>query len=483
MAAKEREVTMHLARYLRLGMRWWWLLALGAVVAGGSAYGVSQLITPIYRADVTLLVNQTQTPGTIAYNDILTSERLTMTYRELIVKRPVLSEVIDTLGLPMTYDGLASITHVDVVADTQLLRLSAEHPEPAQARLLANAIARVFIDSNEEEGLTRPGTVSIVEPAATPTSPISPRTTLNSVIGALAGLFIAGALVLMYEYLDDTVKSAEDVEAAAGLPTLGGVARFPRSRGFSGLVITSSRRTAAAEAYRVLRTNVRFSTLDESTQAILISSANPGEGKTTTVANLAVAIAQTGQRVIAVDSDLRRPSLHRIFGLGNGAGLTSALLTAEPKLSRFLQPTEFDNLSVLTSGPLPPNPSELLSSRRMDAVVEALRGEAEIVLFDSPPVLAVADPSILAAKVDGTILVVDAGRERAAALSRAGEALSRSKTKVLGVVLNKVTERSHGYYYAYYHYAPATIGSNGHGKGLLPWRRKSRKIEETTAVA
>ena len=475
---------MQLARYLRLFRRWWWLLALGLLVGGGSAYGISQVMTPVYQASATLLVNQTQTPGTIAYNDILTSERLTKTYRELISKRPELENVIEKLDLVMKADDLAAIITVEAVADTQLLRLSVEHSDPEQARLLANSIAAAFITTNEQDGLTRPGSVSTVEPAVTPASPISPRTTLNSVMGVLIGLLLAGALVLVFEYLDDTIKTTEDVEAAVGLPTLGGVARFPRNTAdVDALVVASPHRTAAAEGYRVLRTNVRFSTIDEPAQALLVSSTNPGEGKSTTVANLAVAMAQTGQRVIAVDSDLRRPTLHRLFGLSNGAGLTNALLSREPDLSRFLQPTRFETLWVMTAGPLPPNPSELLGSRRLEAVISALRKEVDILIFDSPPALAVADASILAAKVDGTILVVDAGRTRVQALQRAHEALGRSKTRVLGAVLNRLTERSQGYYQYPSYYSPSENGRNGHGTRRFLWGRKSRKPEESKSFA
>lgn len=472
---------MQLTRYLRVVGRWWWLIVLGSLIGGGSAYGVSQLITPVYRADATLLINQTQTPGTIAYNDILTSERLTMTYRELISKRPVLETVVENLELDMTAGELASLLGVEVVDDTQLLRLSVEHQDPASARRLANATAQVFIDNNEDDGLTRPGSVSIVEPASTPSSPVRPRTPLNTAIGALAGLFVAAVVIMVYEYLDDTLKTSEDVEAAAALPTLGGVGRFPRRRrGTAGLVLTSTDRSAAAEAYRVLRTNLQFSTFDA--QTLLISSASPGEGKTTTVANLAVAIAQTGTRCVVVDSDLRRPALHHLFGVSNSAGLTSALLAREPSIGRFLQPTDVEHLSVLASGPLPPNPSELLSSRRMDAVMEALKHEAEIVLFDSPPALAVADASILAGKVDGAILVVDSGRTRAQALREAAEALGRSKTRVLGAVLNKLTRGRHGYYSYSYYYGPAE-STNGNRKRRFPWSRKAGKREATKSYA
>jgi capsular exopolysaccharide synthesis family protein len=453
------------------------------LIAGGSAYFVSRLMTPVYQATATLLVNQSQSPGSIAYYDVLTSERLTKTYRELITKGPVLETVIEDLNLSMTPAELSSVIDVDVVSDTQLLHLSVESPGPTTARQLANATAEAFIATNEQAGLTRSGTVSIVEPAVTPTAPVRPRTLLNSLLGALAGLFIGGVIALVYEYLDDTVKTPDDVERAAGLPTLGGVARFPRVRAEAeNLVIASPRRTTAAEAYRVLRTNLQFSTID--IQTIMVSSANPGEGKSTTVANLAVAIAQTGQKVIVVDSDLRRPALHRIFGLGNGAGLTSTLLSSELNLSRFLQPTKFENLAVLTSGPLPPNPSELLCSRRMAATIAALQREADIVLFDSPPTLAVADASVLAAAVDGTLLVVDAGRTRAHALKQAQEALERSKTKILGATLNKLKERGRGYYnYASYYYYGADNTTNGHRSLRMPWARKSPEPEESQSYA
>lgn len=248
-------------------------------------------------------------------------------------------------------------------------------------------------------------------------------------------------------YLHKPVKSAENAEPAAALPTLGFVPRFPRNRtDAENLVVGSPQQLAAAEAYRVLRTNLQFGAIDA--QALLVSSANPDEGKSTMVANLAVAIAQTGQRVVVVDSDLRCPALHRFFGLSNTAGLTNALLSAERLgLSRLLQPSRFEDLSVLTSGPLLPQPKELLSSQRMDAVVAALQTEAEITLFDSPPALAHADASILAAKVDGTILVADAGRTRVQSVQRAAEVLERSKTREVGVILNRLIDGGHGLFY------------------------------------
>jgi len=472
---------VELVHYLRLLRRWLWLLVAGVIVGAGAAYGVSQAMTPVYRASTTLLVNQTQTPGVIAYNDVLASERLTKTYGQLMRNAPVLDAVVDDLGLQMTSAELADMIHVSVVPDTQLLRLSVENTDSALASQLSNTISRTFIDLNDEDGIARPGSVSIVDPAVTPESPVRPRTEFNAILGGLMGLFLACACALIYEYLDDTVKTSDDVEAVAGMATLGGVMRFPKMRSLADtLVVGSGERSPAAEAYRVLRTNLQFGALDART--LLVTSANPREGKSTTTANLAAAIAQTGQRVIVVDADLRWPSQHHIFGLSNGVGLTSALLAPSPEVTRFIQPTGLDGLSVLTSGPLPPNPSELLGSWRMEAVVAALKQAADIVLFDSPPLLAVADASILAGRTDGTIMVIDGAHTRAQVLRRAAQALRRTKTRVVGAVLNLISEGSRGYHdYAYYYYrAPANDGS-GHQRRWLPWRRRSPVPEETYA--
>jgi succinoglycan biosynthesis transport protein ExoP len=445
---------MELTRYIALLRRWWWLLLAGMVVGGITSYGISKTLTPIYRSTATLLVNQTQVPGTIAYNDILTSERLTRTYSELIDQRPVLQEVIDQLDLSLSRDQLSGMMDVGVVTDTQLLRLSVENADPALAADIANTAASVFIDQNTENRLSRPGDVSIVEAATVPSAPVKPNVMLNTVLAAVAGLLLAGGIAFLLEYVDDTVKSPEDLEAN-GLPSLGGVGRFHRPRNYDeNLIAGSASRRHFSEAYRVLRTNVQFSTIDRPGQTLLVTSANPREGKSTTAANLALVMAQAGKKVVLVDSDLRRPSIHRFFGLANGQGLTNLLLAPQSGINGCAQRTRFENLAVVTSGPLPPNPSELLASRRLDSVLDTLRSQADIVIIDSPPTLAVADASILASKVDGTMLVVDSSKTRAQALRRTREALAKSKTHLLGAVLNKVKRRGGGGYY-YYHYYSA----------------------------
>jgi len=406
-------------------------------------------MTPIYKASTTLLINQTQTPGVIAYNDVLTSERLTKTYRELVTNRPVLDEVIDRVGEPESAAALRDMVSVSVIRDTQLLRLSVESADPIQATLLANTLAQAFIEQNDMADRSRAGSVSVVEPAVVPISPVKPQMTLNVALGLIAGLVVAAGLVILMEYLDDTVKSEQDVERVSGLTTLGMITRFGR-RASRQPVGGHGSHSPIAEAYRAIRTSVQFATMDRPRQVLLVTSPNAGDGKSTTAANLAVTMDSAGQLVVIGDADLRKPTLHQVFGLDNRVGLTSALLSGNGSRSS-IQTSSFDNLSVLTSGPLPPNPSELLSSPRMRDLVEALRREADAVILDSPPVLVVTDATLLAALADGTVMVAEVGRTRSDALRQAVDGLSRATDRLVGVVLNKMGRRwAPGYYHHYY---------------------------------
>jgi non-specific protein-tyrosine kinase len=215
------------------------------------------------------------------------------------------------------------------------------------------------------------------------------------------------------------------------------------------LIVVQDPRSAVAEAFRTLRTNIQFKSLDNPVRTILVTSSAAEEGKSTVVANLAVSLAQTGAAVIAVDCDLRNPGLHRIFGLPNERGLTSLMLTPDSGLREYLQRSEAGGVDVLTSGPLPPNPAELLGSKRMESLVRELRDMADYVVFDTPPVLAVTDAAVLATKVDGAILVLSAGRARRDAAKKAKRTLEELSGHFLGVVVNNVRadrESQSGYY-------------------------------------
>jgi non-specific protein-tyrosine kinase len=212
------------------------------------------------------------------------------------------------------------------------------------------------------------------------------------------------------------------------------------------LIALRDPRSAAAEAYRTLRTNIQFSSLDKPLHTLMATSTAPDEGKSTTLANLAVTIAQSEQRVILVDCDLRRPSLHSFFGLSSEPGLTNIILEQDER-PLPLQATVVPGLSLLTSGPLPPRPADLLGSRRMEALIARLRAEADMVLFDTPPVVAVSDAAVLAPRLDGVLLVLQAGHTRRDRAREARKQLEKVKANIVGVVLNNARlETGYGYY-------------------------------------
>lgn len=221
------------------------------------------------------------------------------------------------------------------------------------------------------------------------------------------------------------------------------------SQHHSSLITLSDPRSPAAEAFRTLRTNIYFSSLDRSIQTLLVTSVAPGEGKSTTLANLAVAMAQGDKKTILVDSDLRRPTLHTVFGLNNDAGLTSLFMDVKGPIEPALKEVGVPNLQVLTSGPLPPNPAEVLGSQRMLDVIAALKNRADIVLFDAPPVVAVTDAAVLGTRVDGVLLVINAGHTRREHAKRAKALLEKLNIRIVGAVLNGVSvDNALGGYYS-----------------------------------
>jgi non-specific protein-tyrosine kinase len=330
----------------------------------------------------------------------------------------------------------------------------------------------------------------VVEPATVPTTPISPNTRLNVLLAASIGFILAVGGAFLLEYLDDTIKTGEDVDRVLKLPTLGAITRIQRiEEPADHLVPMHHPRSPITEAYRILRTNVQFSSLSNPSTRLLVTSAGPTEGKTTTACNLGIVMAQAGRRVILADTDLRRPSMHRFFGVPNQVGLTNLLLDESLPVEAALVETPVAGLRVMPSGPLPPNPAELLGSEPMKARLSQMKGLADVIIFDSPPVLAVADASILGALCSGVILVVDAGRTRSDVVRRSKDTLDQVGLKVLGIVLNKFTARhAGGYYYYYYYYYSHADGERRHRRrkgghaganGFGPWVRLKELVRRT----
>lgn len=295
--------------------------------------------------------------------------------------------------------------------------------------------------------------ISIVESALPSTEVVAPRTLLNTLLAVAIGITAILALAFVVEQLDDTVKDSETAHELTGLSTLGTIARLKGQRGRSEiyrLVALLYPRSSAAEAFRALRSNVEFASVDAPLRSLLVTSPTQGDGKTTTACNLAVAFAQAGKRVLLVDADLRRPGVHAMFDLTNATGLTTLLRDAPISVDSVAQDTEQAGLRVITTGPLPPNPAELLGSMRMRVVMAGLLDQADLVVFDSPPVNALADAAVLSSLVDGTLVVIAPGRSRRRPLKMTMETLQRAGANLLGVVLDGVPAKSGLAYDGYY---------------------------------
>jgi succinoglycan biosynthesis transport protein ExoP len=295
--------------------------------------------------------------------------------------------------------------------------------------------------------------LSVIEPAVAPSSPVSPKPLLNTLLAAILGLLVAAGVALLAEYLNDAVKDSDAVQEVVGLSTLGTIGRMKVDGGRSEIYQLAALlypRSGIAEAYRTLRTNIEFASVDKPIRTLLVTSSVAGEGKTVTAANLAVVFAQVGRRVLLVDADLRKPGIHAVFDLPNAHGLTTLLRSDEVSLGAIAQATEQANLRVVTTGPLPPNPAELLGSQRMRAMLDRLTAAGDLLVFDSPPLQAVTDAAILSSFLDGTLLVIDAGHSRRRAVRLGREALGRAGANVIGAVLNRIPARAHSDYAGYY---------------------------------
>lgn len=327
-------------------------------------------------------------------------------------------------------------------------------------------------------------TVSVIEPATLPTGPVNTRRVQDVLFALLASLTVGVILAFALEYLDYTVKGPEELEMLMGQPPIGILAdTVNNGQKEDELVVLARSQSPVSEAFRALRTSIRFSRVGRELSSMVVTSAGPSEGKTTIAANLAIVLAQSGQRVLLVDADMRRPSVHKRFGLINNLGLSSLMLAENPTdpmiIERHLQSGPVDNLWVLTSGPIPPNPAELLSTDLAHTLFDALEQQVDIVVYDSPPALTVTDAVILASRADAVLQVVLAGRTRRDVAVRCRDVLQRVGANVLAPVLNRVKTTDVGYYHYYYYYSKygytqddAPTGNGHAGPSRMKKRRK-----------
>jgi capsular exopolysaccharide synthesis family protein len=502
--------------YIRVLLRRKWLIIVAVAVAVGVAVALSLVSTKIYSAQAQILA---ESQGAIFTPDgqVVSDPTSIATQVEVIKSRPVAIEVakrlagrsqlvtavrvgtqgttkvininVDSSDPVVARDGATTYAKVyieqrrtaavDNIQETGRVLLQRAQQAKAQLDDLDNKIAKAspaeaqglrtqrdtiatqytlyqqrYDQSGVDAPLTRGG-VQLLQEAVTPTKPITPKPVRNGLLALALGLLVGCGAALLFEYLDDSVKTAEDIERnSRGTSILGSIPAVAdwRNRETARLVTVEDPAAPISEAYRALRTSLQFIGLRQPLRTVLVTSPMAAEGKTTTLANLAITLARSGLRVICVDCDLRRPRLHSFFGLPAGVGFTSVLLGDSP-LSASLQEVQVapgGSLRILPSGPLPPNPAELLGTARVSELLTAVAADADIVLVDAPPLLPITDAVVLSSRVDGVVVVATAQVTSRRHLGRAMELLHRAGAETVGVVFNGTTgEDEYGYSYNY----------------------------------
>ncbi|MGN7147504.1 polysaccharide biosynthesis tyrosine autokinase [Arthrobacter sp. SAFR-179] len=467
---------MDLQEYLRV-IRRHWILLIASILAGLLVGGLISIISkPTYTSDTQLFV-AIQNSGSVQelqQGNTFTQARV-QSYVQTATTPVVLQPVIETLGLTGTPEELAQRVKATSDLNTVLIKISVVDSSPVRASATAQAVADSFMRTVEnlerpKNGGESPVSLSIVSPAVAPTAPSSPNTRLNLILGLLAGLAVGIGVSLLRGLLDYRVQGEADLRKSTDAPILGGIA-FDSSASKNPLLTQTNQQSPRAESFRQLRTNLQFANVTENAKSVLVTSSLPGEGKSTTATNLAIALAQAGQSVCLIDADLRRPVVGEYLGIDRNVGLTTALIGAVD-VHDVLQPWGEDNLFVLASGQIPPNPSELLGSTQMRLLIENLEQVFDSVIIDAPPLLPVTDAAVLSQHVGGVMMVVGSRRIKHHDLEKSFRALDLVNANVLGVVLNLLpTKGPDAYAYSYYTKSGGPQSTNvGRNIGVSPNR-------------
>lgn len=423
------------------------------ILAGVTA---ALLVKPTYTSSTQLFV-AIQSSGSVSelqQGNTFTQARV-LSYVKTASTPVVLQPVIDTLGLSMTPEQLANNVTATTDAETVLINVAVEDTSPVQAAAIAQAIADSLIraiDTLEKPKLgdVSPVRLTVVAPAEAPSAPSAPNTKLNLAVGLALGLFAGLGLAVLRTVLDTRIQGESDLARITGAPLLGGIA-FDPDASRKPLLTQTGHQSQRAESFRQLRTNLQFANISNQGKTVLVTSSLPGEGKSTTATNLAIALAQAGDKVCLIDADLRRPMVNEYLRLERNAGLTTALMGAA-ELEDLLQPWGEDDLFVLTSGRIPPNPSELLGSEEMRLLLVRLESVFDAVVIDAPPLLPVTDAAVLSQHVGGVLVVAGSQKVRQQELLRSLSALEMVGAHVLGLVLNRLPVKgpdSYSYGYGY----------------------------------
>lgn len=433
----------------------WITVCVTVVVAVILSVALSLLTTPMYKASTRLFVSTTA-GGSIAetYQGNRFSQERVVSYAELLKGQTLAQRTIDKMGLTLNAGELLENIKAIAKPDTVLIDVEVMDESPVRARDIANTLSDEFVawvrELETPEGALRPDARVVVEQRASiPSEPIVPNTSRNIALGLAVGVLLGIGIAFGRDALDNTIKDGKTLEEIVGAGVVGNVP-LDKERRRNAAISFENDNSAISEAFRKIRTNLQFLAIDSPPRVIVVTSSMPSEGKSTTAINIALALAEAEHNVVLVDGDMRRPTLHKYLDLVGTVGF-STVLSGGASLEEALQKTRFPGLTVLTSGAIPPNPSELLGSQTARRLLSELRSQFDYVIVDSTPLLAVTDAAILAAGGDGVLIIARYGHTRSEQLSDAVASLQGVGAPLLGAIFSMVPARgSASYSYDYY---------------------------------
>lgn len=481
---------MELRDYLRILYSNWVLIVVTTLVGVIAAAGFTVLTTPQYEAQTKLYVSvQTDSQAT---GDLLQGSNFAQqnvaTFAELAMTESVLDPVSENLGLGISQENLAPKVNAVAPADSTLLNITVTDEDAEVAAQIANEVGNELkrlvendLEPPQGDDDTSPVQVNTVQSAGVPDSPVSPRLTLNLALGFLLGIAVGIGIAVLRSVLDTHIRTLDDIEDITETPIIGRIADDPQASK-KPLIVHMDAKSPRAEAFRALRTNLQFLTTGDGPNIFVVSSAGPGEGKSTASTNLALVLAETGLKVALVDGDLRKPKVAQYMGIEGAVGLTDVLI-GRANVSDVLQRWGRTQLYVLPAGKIPPNPSELLGSETMEQTLNVLSQNVDIVIIDTPPLVMVTDAAVVGDMTDGVVLVAAAGTTKKQGLEAAATSLATAGVPLRGIVATMLPTRGPGSYgYSAYAYG---YGEEGVLQDANPQRapkrasgRRARKLSQ-----
>jgi capsular exopolysaccharide synthesis family protein len=475
---------LNLRHFVKVLRTRWVTVCVTALVALLGAVAVTLLTTPLYQASTRLFVS-TAAGDTLSdvYQGALMSQERVQSYTELLTGETLAQQTVDKLHLGLTAKELQTKVKASAKPETVLIAVSVLDESPVQARDIANTLSDEFVTmvrvlETPEDGSKPAARVVVEQRASIPNEPVTPNKARNIALGLAAGVLVGIGLAVLRERLDNTVKDGQTLEELTGVGLVGNIP-IDKERRKQPAISFDGDKSAIAEAFRKLRTNLQFLAVDNPPRVIIVASSLPYEGKSTTAINIALALAEADRNVVLVDGDMRRPMLHKYLDVVGTVGF-STVLSSGAALDEALQKTRFARLTVLTSGALPPNPSELLGTLAAKKVFSELRAQFDYVIVDSSPLLAVTDAAILATSADGVLMMARFGQTKREQLAHAVRNLEDVDASLLGAVLTLTPARgiaSYNYSYTYYDDQPS--GNSPASKhGRRPPSRRNEKASE-----